>query len=547
MLRALSLNPDTVFLNASGIITMEDPVRLDRELTALAVKDGRIIALGPDAALFQMAQDAEVVDLEGAIVMPGLIDCHNHFLSTALGWERVQLATARSIGEVLEAIAQRVKETPPGQWVLCASRWHETNLAERRLPTAEELDRVAPHHPVYLPRGGHVVVTNTTGLQMAGITPDAPNPAGGEFVRDASGHLTGMLLERPAFARLTGLLPEPTENARRQALRTGIRVYNQVGITAVREPGLTATDVRSYQAVVSQEQALRASLMWRVDLSTTPEQQQAWLQGLAPISGFGNQWLDVWGLKVLLDGGVEGGYFREPYANNPQFCGFPFVTQEHLEALVEQAHGLGWKVGVHVVGDAAMEMVLHAFQTVNTHSRTYDRGHTLEHAFSPVPGAMERTRDLGIGVTLQHALVYSLAGNMQSYWGQQRAADCTPARAWLDAGVLVGAGTDSPVTNYDPWLNIYGFATRDTQVTGVLGPQHRIAVTEALRAYTVGSAQILGWDNALGMLTPGKAADFICLDQDPLAVPVDQVRHIQVTRTVVHGRQVFPARERQLA
>jgi predicted amidohydrolase YtcJ len=154
-----------------------------------------------------------------------------------------------------------------------------------------------------------------------------------------------------------------------------------------------------------------------------------------------------------------------------------------------------------------MEMVLQAFHRVNVHSRTYDRGHTLEHAFSPIPGAIARTRDLGLGVTLQHALVYSLAGNMRSYWGQQRAADCTPARAWLDAGVLVGAGTDSPVTHYDPWLNIYGFATRDTQVAGILGPQHRIAVAEALHAYTVGSAQILGWDNALGMLAPGKVAD----------------------------------------
>jgi hypothetical protein len=111
----------------------------------------------------------------------------------------------------------------------------------------------------------------------------------------------------------------------------------------------------------------------------------------------------------------------------------------------------------------------------------------------------------------------------------------------LDSGVVVGAGTDSPVANYDPWLNVYGFATRDTQVAGILGPQHRITVAEALRAYTVGSAHILGWDGFLGLLAPGKAADFICLDCDPLAMPVDQVRHVRVTRTIVQGRQVFRA------
>src|SRR4030095_166926 len=146
MLRVLSLSPDTVFLNASGMITMAGQIRLDQELTALAVKDGRIIAIGPDAEITRMAEGAEVVDLQGAVVMPGLIDCHNHFLSTALGWNRVQLDDATSIGELLEAIGQRVQETQPGQWVLCASRWHETNLAERRLATAAEVDPVAPHH-----------------------------------------------------------------------------------------------------------------------------------------------------------------------------------------------------------------------------------------------------------------------------------------------------------------------------------------------------------------------------------------------------------------
>ena len=146
-----------------------------------------------------------------------------------------------------------------------------------------------------------------------------------------------------------------------------------------------------------------------------------------------------------------------------------------------------------------------------------------------------------IGVTLQHALVYRLAGNMQTYWGDRRAADCTPSRAWIDSGALVGAGTDSPVTGYDPWLNIYGFATRDTEVAGIIGPEHRISIAEALRAYTVGSAEILGMGSALGSLEVGKAADFICLERDPLASTPDQVRHMKVTRTFVGGRQVYPS------
>ena len=535
------LGPDIVFVNAAGTITMEGLPGLERGLTAMAVRDGRILTLGSDASIRAMADGAQVVDLEGAVVMPGLIDSHNHFLSTGLGWSRVQLADVRSVDEMLETIAQRVRETPPGEWVLCASRWHETNLAERRMPTAVELDRIAPANPVYLPRGGHVVVTNSLGLERAGISHDSENPASGEYVRDASGRLTGMLLEPAALAGLTRLLPETTEEERRQALRAATHAYNELGITAIREPGLGATEVGSYRAVLPEARALRASLMWRVDQRAAPEQRRASIEALASVSGFGDEWLDVWGLKMGIDGGVEGGYFRDPYANNPEFRGFPFLEQETLETTVEQAHQLGWRVGLHVVGDAAMEMVLEAFQKMDAHTPIGSRGHTLEHAFSPVPGAIERTRDLGIAVTLQHALVYSLAGNMQSYWGDQRAADCTPSRAWLDSGALVGAGTDSPVTSYDPWLNVYGFATRDTQMAGVLGPQHRISVADALRCYTVGSAAILGMGHLVGSLAEGKAADFICLDRDPLSASPEEVRDTQVKRTIVNGRQVFSA------
>ena len=244
---------------------------------------------------------------------------------------------------------------------------------------------------------------------------------------------------------------------------------------------------------------------------------------------------------MLLDGGVEGGYFREPYANNPQFRGFPFLTQDHLEALVEQAHGLGWRVGLHVVGDAAMEMVLQAFHRVNTHSRTYDRGHTLEHAFPPIPGAMERTRDLGLGVTLQHALVYSLAGNMQAS-GQQRAADCTPARAWLDSGVLVGAGTDSPVKTTTPGSISRGLP-RATRGWPVFWVRSTASLWQSAARLYRGLGKDLGADHDLGMLAPGKMADCICLDGDPLALPVDQVCNVQITRTIVHGRQVFPVQD----
>lgn len=533
-MEAISLGPDTIYHNAGGVIAMTGHAALDRDATAIAVKDGRILAIGSETTMAQF-NGANRVDLQGAIVMPGLIDCHNHFVGTSLGWNNVQLADAKTIEELLSLIGERTTYVNPGEWVVCSSRWHETNLHERRLPTATELDRVAPNNPVYLPRGGHVVVTNSYGLKMAGIHEESEDPEGGEFVRDASGHLTGMLLERPAFSRLTRLLPAVSEDLRRGSIRAGIKAYNRVGITAVREPGVAGAEMRSYQAVVPVEKSIRASIMWRVDLSKTKEERAAWIDSIAPTSGFGDGWMSVWGLKVGIDGGVEGGYFRDPYANNPNFRGLPLTTAENLDAIVTQADSLGWRVGVHVVGDAALEMLLSTFER----ARTQRPGHTIEHAFSPIADAMQRTYNLGMGVTLQHSLVYALGGNMVSYWGKERAEACTPSREWLDSHTLVGLGTDSPVTNYDPWLNVFGFATRSTESAGVLGPEHRISIAEALEGYTMGSARIMGLEDQIGSLAPGKAADFIALDRDPLSTRPEDIAKTQVRRTVVGGRSVY--------
>lgn len=529
-----SLDPDRLYFNAGGMITMAGRPEMDRGLNAIAVKDGTIVAIGSDAELRQRFASTPSVDLAGTVVMPGLLDCHCHFLRTSLGWTRLQLENVKSIDELLEAIRVRVDESEPGQWVLCSSRWHETNLEEKRLPTRKELDRVSPNNPVHLPRGGHVVVTNSAGLQLAGIHEETEDPPGGSFGRDADGALDGLLLERPAFIKLTRLLPDPTEEEQKFALHRGIDVFNSYGITGVRDPGLFAPEMRVYQDVINRRRSMRTSLLWRVDLGMTPEQRKSWLNGLAPVSGFGDDWARIWGIKITADGGVEGGYFFDPYANNAEFRGFPLASGEEMDAIISQADGLGWRVAVHVVGDAAMAMILGSFEL----AKPRNAGHTLEHAFSPPPGGMQRAKDLGLGVTLQHSLVYGLGGNMVTYWGNERAEACTPSREWLDSGTLVGAGTDSNVTNFDPWLNIYGFVTRETENAGVLGAEHRITAAEALHAYTVGSARIMRHDN-LGLLEPGKSADFIALPVDPIAAAPEALRDMQVSRTVVNGETVF--------
>ena len=246
----------------------------------------------------------------------------------------------------------------------------------------------------------------------------------------------------------------------------------------------------------------------------------------------------------MLDGGVEGGYFHDPYCNDSNFRGFPLTSQENLEAILEQASGLAWRVGIHVVGDAAMVMALDAFEATDARLSNGVRGHgpwNTPFRQCLVPWSGPGTPGLELPCNTPWSTVWRATCEPTGAKVERRTSDCTPSRAWLDSGAVIGAGTDSPVASHDPWLNVYGFATRDTKSAGIQGPQHRISIAEALRCYTVGSAAILGQDKFLGSLEVGKAADFICLDRDPLSASPEEVRAMVVRSTIVGGRRVFAA------
>ncbi|HLI29255.1 MAG TPA: amidohydrolase [Chloroflexota bacterium] len=539
--------PDAVLLN-TRIHTFEEP---HRTVEALAITNGRVQALGDTATIRALAGPRTVqYDLAGLTVVPGFYDSHNHLRATGLNFFAVDLSGARSIADVLAAIAARAAITPPGEWIVASSRWHEGGLAERRFPTRAELDAVAPNHPVYIPRGGHNVVTNSLGFARAGIDETTPNPPGGTYVRDPStGELTGHIIGRPAFGRLARLLPAPTPEQEREALRAAIRAYHAVGITSVIEPGLEPAEFAGFQALwAAGELTVRTTAMLRVFPGTTDAELTRALdtiRGLAFATGFGDQWLRLGGIKFTADGGVETSYLREPfaYADDPEEPrGKPHASLENMIAVCALASALGWQMGVHCVGDAGIDLVLDAFEAVHARSPLQGKRWTLIHMMLARPEHFVRARAMDLVITAQQSLTYALSAGWVKYWGRERAANNEPLRAYLESGLVVGNGTDSPVTPYDPLLNLWSCATRETQFEGVLGPEWAISLADALRWYTHGSAYAAFEEQAKGSLAVGKLADLAALTVDPLAAAPEEVRDAQVLLTMVGGRVVHDGR-----
>ncbi len=517
--------------------------------SAIALDGERVLAAGGDAAMRDLATPNAVrTDLQGRTVVPGLIDSHNHLLQTGLNAEHVDLAQARTVQDVLDACGERAAQTPADNWVISSSRWHESQLAEQRFPTRDELDSIADGRPLLIRRGGHNVVANSAALALAGIDEETVNPRGGTFVRDAAGRLTGHVIGRPAYERLTRLLPDPTDEQMVAAIARACRLYNAAGITGVIEPGLGAAELRAYQqARGAGRLSVRTVLMPRLAPGIEGDAEGRALGALAAsplLTGLGDDWLRIGGIKIVADGGVETNFLREPYAHADDLespRGKPQVSEQNLAAVCVAAAKLGWQVGVHCVGDAAIDLVLQAFVAADRAVGIRALRWTLIHMILARPEHFETARRLGLGIAAQQPLIYALGAGWVKYWGPERAAHAMPLRAFSASGLPVGGGSDSPVTPYQPLLGIWSSATRQTQLAGVVGAEQAIPPAEALAWYTRGSAWLSFDEARRGSLEPGKLADLVVLSADPLRVPADAIQEIAVAETVVGGQTVFSA------
>jgi predicted amidohydrolase YtcJ len=511
---------------------------------AVALSSGRIQAVGSDVEVCALAgpRTAEV-DLGGRAVLPGFIDAHAHVWHIGHELAKVDLSRCDSIADVLNAIGERVRTTPAGEWIEVSGMWHESALAEDRFPTRRELDSVAPAHPVYLPRGTRFfAVANSRALQLAGIDERTPQPDGGEFQHDpATGELTGLLLQPPAFNRVKQLLPRNAVSDE-DAILLGGRLFARTGVTSVVDPALGPDAMRAYQQLwAAGELRLRTNMITILDmsvpLSLSREQLLAKVQALGPSSGFGDDMLRLGAVKMFVDGFVETAWLKQPYANDPSFHGVQAVPADVLEQVVRAAGRNNWQVALHCVGDAAVDLALDAFEAANREKSIRDQRWSLIHAVFVSPLAMQRARDLGVVVSAQQLLVYAFSASMLTCWGEPRMQHASPHRTWLDKGLVVAAGSD--VVPFDPLIGIWSMVTRGTRASGIVGPDERVSRAEALRMYTRDAAYLTFEEELKGSIEPGKLADLVILGGDPLTCATDEIRSLPVHTTVLGGRITY--------
>jgi predicted amidohydrolase YtcJ len=511
-----------------------------RVYRAVAIRDGRIMAAdrNRDGLDSLIGDRTVVIDDPGLVIYPAFVDTHNHQLLAARDLGCVSLEHARSIDEVVGALRQAAVGTASGEWIITSRCWHETHLREGRLPTAGELDAATPDHPVFVQRGGHVGVANSAALRLAGITASSGDPPAGTVVRRPDGTPTGVLIEPGALDPVRRLLPQLTDGEQARLLARQCRLYNSRGIGVVRDPGLTPEELPVYQAVAEQGQlTTRTRVMFWVHPRPTVAETTAFIDTLPVADSVRTSQLGVWGLKLGMDGGVEGGFLSEPYASNPGFHGHAFWDGDDFEQVVQHAVRHGWRVGCHAVGDAAVRRVLDAYEHVAARHPDLSPGTlVIEHAFLADAEVRSRAVRLGAGITIQHPLLYSLAGNLLRCWGPERASQVMPVRRWVDEGALVAAGSDCNVSFFDPLLSIWGLVTRGTRTAGILGPEHRVDRYTAIELYTAAGGRLLGEDADVGTLAPGAFADLVAFQTDLLECPVDDLPGLEPALTLVAGR-----------
>ncbi len=517
--------PETIFHNGK-IVTVDEAFSIAE---AFAVAEGKFAAVGTNDEVQALAGDGTtVVDLGGRTVIPGLIDSHLHLFGAALNIPRVSLIDARNMDDVRAAIAERVAETPPGDWVMVSSAWHESILDEGRLPTRADLDPVSPENPVFIPRGGHVITVNSKALEIAGVTADTPDPEHGVIVRDEGGEPTGVLLE-DATELVEGILPPPPPPEEQvRLLKLMMSELNGYGVVAVTEPGLNDEQIATYRQL-EEEGALttRTQMLYRV--RSTEQTRQ--VVGTYERDATCDDMLCFTGIKILLDGGVEGARLYEPYQvvegeqPDPEYRGvmiLPAGGVEEYREMLRTAAEAGFQVQTHGVGDETLDVIVQSYDQVDE-ELPVEVGMdglrwTVMHIFLPTTEALETMKAQDMLATAQDHPVL-LGHNQLRWWGESRAGYAIPVKDLIEAGLVVGGGTDAPVVPPDPYLSIWWMVTRGTLGGEPLGPEQAVSIEDALRLWTIGSAKVQFAEDSRGSIEEGKLADFAVLSGDILSIP----------------------------
>jgi predicted amidohydrolase YtcJ len=559
--------PDTVFFDGNILtgtrLRAGDPSATPGHVTAMAVLDGKIVAVGSDEEVLALkGERTATVDLGGAFAMPGFNDAHTHIASAGQQRLTVDLDGVTSLAEMQSRIAAYVAKAAPGQWIV-GGGWDHTKWASRTLPTRQEIDAVTAGHPAFLQRtDGHIAVANTVALYDAGITNATRDPMGGKIDRDKQGVATGIVREDAAMQMVEQRIPPPSYEVRKQALELSIQDALSHGVTSLQD----FSDWADWLVLEGMERD-----------GKLPMRISEWIAFKEPLGVLDSRRASHWAddpllhlgmLKGFMDGslGSRTAAMNAPYADDARNEGLPRFDQEDLNKLATARAADGFQLGFHAIGDRANDMALNAFAAAEQVARPAnaaaplrnpgaaivkvpmkpfepeDLRFRIEHAQVVSPGAFQRFADLGVIASMQPSHLLTDMAWAEQRLGPERVKRAYAWKSFLNHGVTLAFGTDYPVESISPFRGLYAAITRMNEAgTQVFEPQERLTIAQALYAYTQASAFAEFREHVKGRLEPGYLCDFVVLDSNLLMATPQEILHTKVLRTVVGGKTVYVA------
>ncbi|MEM7016719.1 MAG: amidohydrolase [Pseudomonadota bacterium] len=517
---------DLVFTNGK-IITVDSNFSVQN---TLIVNDGLIVESG-GAELLEKYRPAKTVDLAGKTLMPGFVDSHTHIRGQPKRF--INLSGVSSIADMQKRVEQKASELGQDEWIT-GYGWSEDELSEGRKPLRQDLDNAAPNNPVILTRaGGHSAVVNSLALKLAEITDETPNPEGGVIERDEQGVANGIIRERHYI--VGGLVPEPTYDELITSLETNLTELFSKGITSITDASKRPSEYAMWQELYAKQSAAlpRASLQFQWH---DPEA----IKALKAKVGDGNAFLKIGPIKVFVDGGFTGpaAYTKEPYRDQGDYRGHLNMSEADLVKLLNEVHDDGWQMGIHAIGDAAIELVVEILADTLTRNPRADHRHYLNHfSMRPSDATLKTMAKHNIHITQQPNFTYTLEGRYVANLDGWRLEHNNPLRSPMEHGITVAISSD--ILPIGPMVGIYAAVTRKGMSGRVFAPEEAITMEEAIRGYTLTGAYLGFEEDRKGSLEAGKFADMIVLSDDLLTVEPAQIMDVQVEQTWLGGKLVY--------
>jgi predicted amidohydrolase YtcJ len=518
------LSAELAILGAN-IITLDSK---QPKAEAIAVQNGKIIAVGSNKEIRKLVNSkTKVINAKKRTVLPGFIDCHVHM--TGFGWslQGLDLRNANSIKELQQKLREYVKKNPDKTWI-SGGRWDQEKFAERRFPNRWDLDAAVSDKPVFITRVcGHAGVANSKALQLAKITKETTINGGKIDLDEATGEPNGVLREN-ALELVWKAVPKPSIKELENACLMACRKAVEDGLTGVHWIVDSADEIRTIQKL-----CYSGKLPLRVYLGIPAELLDE-LVNVGLVTGFGNSMLKIGFIKIFADGslGARTAALKQPYSDNPKTTGIILCTQRKLNKLVLRAHKAGLQVGVHAIGDRAVESVLEAFSKALSKFPRENHRHRIEHCSVLNLKLIKKMKGLGLIASVQPHFIVS------DFWvvdrvGKTRARWVYPFKTLMREGLVVASGSDCPVEPIGPLLGICAAVARKNP------PEESLTLEEALRTYTLNAAYVSFDEKERGTIEVGKSADLAVLSENLLDTPLEDIKKIRVDVTVVNGNVVY--------